>query len=67
MFATAFASLKTAIAFKATVTSKAFLKTFALIIASVLFFICLVCLILVILLVLIRVIIQDKSSDKALL
>jgi hypothetical protein len=66
MFATVFTSAKTAIAFKATATSKAFLKTSALVIASTSSFIYLVYLILVILLVLIKVIIS-KSSDKKLL
>jgi hypothetical protein len=67
MFATAFTFLKTAIASKATVAFKASLKTSVIIATFALFFICLVCPVLVILLVLIKVIIQNKSSDKELL
>jgi hypothetical protein len=67
MFATVFISLETAIASKATIAFKASLKTFVTVVAFALSFICLVCLVLVILLVLIKVIIQDKSSDKELL
>jgi hypothetical protein len=66
MFIIVFASAKTVTVSKAIATFKAFLKTFALVIAFILFFICLVCLILVILLVLIKVIIS-KSFDKELL
>jgi hypothetical protein len=67
MFAIVFTSLKTVIASKATIVSKAFLKTFATVVAFALSFLYLVCPVLVILFILIRVIVQGKSSDKELL
>jgi hypothetical protein len=66
MFATAFTSAETVIAFKAIAASEASLETSALVIAFTLFFICSVCLILVILLILIKIIIGRSFGKKLL-
>jgi hypothetical protein len=57
MFITIFIFLETATVSEAIIAFKAFLKTFAIVIAFALSFICFVCLVLIILFVLIKIII----------